>query len=221
MRKSLFILLALLLMSFSNFAQGGADEGSTGAGSVAVEFTGSPFNAGGVALGQSVSNGFLSPGVIRARFFLGNVAIRLGTWVYMYSTQSSVDIVENSAFYSIRPGFEYKLGGNNKVSTYIGLEGLFENRITSMESTSLPGITGATNTNGSNRGFWQAGAMAFAGADYHFNSRFYFGVEVGLQYAYRKNADVILSDDITLLKSVASHNVNAILSNTLRLGFIF
>lgn len=221
MRKILLSFLALLLMSFPLWAQSGSEGGGAGAGSVTVEFTGSPFNAGGVSLGQGAGNMFLSPGVVRVRYFLDDaLAIRLSSWANMRSSQTTADVVENIAFYSIRPGAELRLGGNNKVSTYVGGELVFENRITSMESSSMPAITGATSLNGANRGFWQAGVMAVAGADYYFNSRLYFGVEVGLQYAFRTNNDVV-SEDIILHKSTSSHNFNSILSNTLRLGFIF
>lgn len=224
MRKSLLSFLALLLMSFPLLAQNESDDGKASAGSVTVEVTGSPFNAGGVASGVGgVGNTFLHPGVLRVRYFLSDeLAVRFSTWANMNSNQTSPEVVENSAFFSVRPGVEYRLGaGNDKLSTYVGGEVLFENRITSMESSTMPGITGATNTNGGNRGFWQAGVMGVAGADYYFNSKFYFGVEVGLQYAYRSNADVVLGGEATLFRKTVSHNFNAVVSNTLRLGFIF
>lgn len=224
MKQSFFIVLILLLTVFPLSAQMKLEPISKhGPGDISVEITGNPFGLEGTAGGTPIGSPILRPGVIRMRYFLKDeIAVRIGTWVHANSAQTTPQEVQNTFFYSIRPGVEYHLGSSNeKVSTYVGAEILFDQRISSMESSVLPQIKGAQGLNGENRGYWQAGLMGVAGADYYFNSKFYFGVELGLQYAYRSNSEVVVGNEAVLFGKTTSRNFNAILSNTLRLGFIF
>lgn len=222
MRKQLMLLTALLLLSCPILAQDESTEesssgGMAGTGDLLFEVTGTPFGTGGSLLNFSE---------FRARYFLAEVmALRLGMTMNLNNDQPSPDLVINDSYYGIMPGFEYHLDNEGSFRSYAAIDLMFGQRIASRKSTTGPNIVGATNYNVNNdfvsgRGYMQFGGRLSFGAEYHFNSRFYIGGEIGFQYAYRMN-DEVFRDTESVQASTISNVGFLTTANSLRIGFRF
>jgi len=175
-----------------------------------VELTASPFNP---------SYSLLAPGYIRVRKILSeSAAFRLGLWGNVSDNQIAPESVENTWLVSIRPGYEFHFEGGEKVTPYVGADLVFDMKNSQFESSTNPSLTGALDVNGRERSYWQAGLQLVSGFDYHLGTHFYMGMEVGFQYAYRQNAE-ILQDGVLLQGKTTSNHFNTVFSNSIRVGF--
>jgi hypothetical protein len=219
MKKLVMLFAGILLMSGPIYAQDeSSDEGSSGgvgSGDVLIELTGTPFDT---------NNGFLNFTEFRGRYFLNdNMAVRLGVWMDLNNTTTTPDVVINDSEYRIMPGFEYHLTNEGAFRTYAAADVVLRNRILSRKSTSGPTVLGSTNVPTSNnqnlnKGYFDVGLRLGAGAEYHFGSRFYFGVEVGFELINRTNSEVNVDGDLYQAKTTSNFaNVNV--ANSFRFGF--
>lgn len=206
------IVMLFCTIQFEALAQmGGADKPS-GAGLITFELTGSPFDK---------DEALLTPGVFRARYFVANnVAIRLGSWFEFTNDRVVPETVLNYSYFSLRPGGEFHMPGSSKVMPYIGLEFLFENAISSMDTKVGVPVTGAWDTNLTNRGFFRWGSAAVFGADYYMGGGFYFGIEIGLEFARTGYTEVKLGDDL-FAGATGSNYFQTVFTNSFRFGYAF
>ncbi|HRX69535.1 MAG TPA: hypothetical protein P5200_14280 [Tenuifilaceae bacterium] len=213
MRKTVMVVVMLFFVSqLSVFAQMGGGEKPAGTGLITFELTGSPFNS---------DEALLTPGVFRARYFvMDNIAARLSTWFDMTSNRVVPETVYNYSYFSLRPGGEFHMPGTSKVDPYVGGELIFDGAGSSKNTEVGAPITGAWNTNLSNRGFFRWGMAAVAGADYYMGGGFYIGIEVGLEFARTGYAEVKVGDDLFAGKT-AKNSFNTVLTNSFRFGYAF
>ncbi|MGM0581153.1 MAG: hypothetical protein ACQETL_10765 [Bacteroidota bacterium] len=221
MRKQLMLLTALLLLSCPIFAQDESAEesssgGMAGTGDLLFEVTGTPFN------GSSL----LNFSEFRGRYFLAEVmAIRIGMTMDLNNNQPRPDLVYNESYYGIMPGFEYHLDNDGSFRSYAAADLMFGQRIASSKSSTGPTTIGATaydynNDIVSGRGYLEFGGRLSVGAEYHFNSRFYIGGEIGFQYAYRMNDEVFVNGE-SVQKSTVSNVGFLTTANSIKIGFRF
>ena len=221
MRKCVLVSLAILLSWGTLFAQdedssSGSEGGYFDAGDLAFEITGTPFE------GSSL----LNFGSFRARYAVTtNVVPRLGIDMYLSNSQSTPDVVYNSSTYTLRPGCEYHFGIQDGFRSYAAFDFIVGQRFASREATTTFNIDGATsvNTNSGTAngvGYFMFGVGAGVGAEYHFNSRFYVGTEVGFNLYQQYNNEVYVDGELFLDKTKSSV-VNMNTMSTLRVGFKF
>jgi hypothetical protein len=208
---------AFLLASTTIFAQdeGEGSSGGAGSGDVLIEFTGTPFNTGGSILNFTE---------FRGRYFLSDIMVpRLGIWMSLENNTSTPDVVIHDSEYRFAPGFEYHLTADGAFRTYAAGDILLRQRILSRKSTTGPTVLGSTTvpsqTNQSiTKGYFDIGLRLGAGAEYHFGSRFYFGVEVGFELINRTNSEVFVDGELYQDKTKGNFaNVNV--ANSFRFGF--
>lgn len=219
MNKLLLLFAGMLMASGALLAQGeSSGENSPGSGDLLIELTGTPFNTGG---------GLLSFSEFRTRYFLNEMmAVRLGIAMDLHSRQTTPDVVVNNSAYTFLPGFEYHLSNEGAFRTYGAVDVLIGQRIASYSSSTGPSVVGAASVPVSptavisDRGYFQFGVRLSAGIEYHFNSRFYMGGEVGFQYVNQKNAEV--SVDGELWQESTTNNHGALTTaNSIKIGFNF
>lgn len=175
-----------------------------------IELTASPFNS---------NYPLLAPGFLRARFFSSEyTSFRLGLWARVADHQVAPESVENTWLVSVRPGFEYRFEGSGKTTPYAAIDGVLDLQMSKYESTISPSVSGALDINGRDRSYWQAGLYLAAGVDYLISDHFYLGMELGFQYAYRRNAEISVGGNITETSTTANR-FDTIFANTLRVGF--
>ncbi|WP_421871463.1 hypothetical protein [Marinoscillum sp.] len=226
MRKCVLVSLALLIGWGTAFSQ---DEGSEGgyfdAGDMAFEVTGSPF--GNDAWSSSSSSGkLLSFGSLRARYAVTtNIVPRLGINVGLSNEQDTPDAVTNRSSYLVRPGCEYHFRVENGFRSYAALDVLVGQGFSSYESTTSYSIDGATSVNianrtATNKGYFLIGVGIGVGAEYHLNSRFYIGTEVGFNLAQSKMNEVFVDGEL-FQESTKNSSVTMNTLNAIRIGFKF
>jgi hypothetical protein len=153
----------------------------------------------------------------------GDVLIELTGTPFDNNTTTTPDVVINDSEYRIMPGFEYHLTNEGAFRTYAAADVVLRNRILSRKSTSGPTVLGSTNVpsinnQNLNKGYFDVGLRLGAGAEYHFGSRFYFGVEVGFELINRTNSEVNVDGDLYQAKTTSNFaNVNV--ANSFRFGF--
>ncbi len=223
MRKCVLVSLAILLSWGTLFAQdedssSGSEGGYFDAGDLAFEITGSPFATTGGSL--------LSFGSLRARYAVTtNIVPRLGIEMYLSNTQNTPDAVYNSSSYTLRPGCEYHFAIQDGFRSYAAFDFIVGQRFASSESTTSYSVDGATSVNTSSGtangvGYFMFGVGAGVGAEYHFNSRFYIGTEVGFNLFQQYKNEVYVDGELFMDKTKSSY-VNMNTMSTLRVGFKF
>lgn len=218
------LLTALLMLSCPIFAQDESAEesssgGMAGAGDLLFEVTGTPFGTDGSLLNFSE---------FRARYFISeNLAVRLGMDMALNNDQLSPDLVINDSYYGLMPGVEYHFVNDGAFRSYAAVDLTFDQQISTRKSTTGANVIGATNYVGSNgqetivgRGYMQFGGRLSIGAEYHFNSRFYIGGELGFQYGYRMNDEVIVDNEIVQTSTVTNLGYLTT-ANSIKVGFRF
>ena len=163
--------------------------------------------------------------MFRARYLVSYVVVpRVGVYMDIYNSSSTPDLVTNNSTYMIAPGVEFHLQNEGKFRSFVAVDALAGMRNTSLRSTTGPSVVGATsrpssnNQNLSNRGYMQVGANIGFGADYHFNSRFYIGMEVGLQLIRQMNSEITVDGELYQESTISNFgSVNT--SNSFRIGF--
>lgn len=206
------IVMLFCVSHFSGYAQMGESGKTTGAGQLTFELTGSPFNS---------DEALLTPGVFRARYFvMDNITARLGMWFDMSSHRVVPETVLNYSYFSLRPGGEFHMGGNSKMNTYVGGELVFDGAGSNKNTKVGVPVTGAWDTNLTNRGFFRWGIAAVTGAEYFLGGGFYIGVEVGLEFTRTGYSEVKLGDDVFAGKT-AKNSFNTVFTNSFRFGYAF
>lgn len=206
------IVMFFCVSQLTAFAQMGGEAKPSGAGLITFELTGSPFNN---------DEALLTPGVFRARYFvMDNIAARLSTWFDMSSNRVVPETVYNYSYFSLRPGGEFHMAGTSKVAPYVGGELIFDGAGSNKNTKVGVPVTGAWDTNLTNRGFFRWGLAAVCGADYYMGGGFYLGVEFGLEFTRTGYSEVKLGDDVFAGK-VAKNSFNTVFSNSFRFGYAF
>lgn len=219
MKKLVMLFAGILLLSGTIYAQdessGEGSSGGAGSGDVLIELTGTPFNTGGSILNFTE---------FRGRYFLNDIMVpRLGIWMDLNNNTSTPDVVLNDSEYRIMPGFEYHLTNEGAFRSYAAADLILRNRILSRKSTTGPTVLGSTtvptnNNQNLTKGYFDFGLRVGAGAEYHFGSRFYFGVEVGFELINRTNSEVNVDGDLYQAKT-KSNFANVNVANSFRFGF--
>ncbi len=215
MKKLFFVLLALSLTYASAKAQDVEEGYGPEPGELLIEITGTPF----------VGSSLLNFGMFRARYLVSYVVVpRVGVYMDINNSSSTPDLVTNNSTYMIAPGVEFHLQNEGKFRSFVAVDVMAGMRNTSLRSTTGSSVVGATsrpssnNQNLSNRGYMQVGANVGFGADYHFNSRFYIGMEVGLQLIRQLNSEITVDGELYQESTISNFgNVNT--SNSFRIGF--
>lgn len=215
MKKLFFVLLALSMTYASVMAQDLEEGYGPEPGELLIEITGTPF----------VGSSLLNFGMFRARYLVSYVVVpRVGVYMDINNSSSTPDLVTNNSTYMIAPGVEFHLQNEGKFRSFVAVDAMAGMRNTSLRSTTGSSVVGATsrpssnNQNLSNRGYIQVGANVGFGADYHFNSRFYIGMEVGLQLIRQMNSEITVDGEL-YQKSTISNFGSVNTSNSFRIGF--
>lgn len=218
MRK--IVMVSIVMLLFGSALQAQDEESSGGAiesGDLLIEITGNPFE------GSSL----LNFGALRARYAVTDVIVpRIGFTMDLSNQQSTPDEVTNWSEYNLALGCEYHFTSEGGFTSYAAADLLWGQRFASVESTSGTTVDGSTEIpSGSNydfsdyyRGHIRYGIGLSLGADYHFNSRFYIGTEIGVSL-YQDHKDEITVDGSKYQESVTSSYGVVNISNTFRVGF--
>jgi hypothetical protein len=138
-----------------------------------------------------------SPNLKLRKFLTEAKAIRYET-IVSYHTNNFPNNggKSNSLNISYIPGIEKHFAGTSRLSPYIGLTLPLTLHLANFENETLK-VNGATNSNASNRSYFNAGLDGLAGADLYVLKNFYVGFEVGAGLYYTKFAggEVIYKDD--------------------------
>ena len=213
MKKTFMVLMVVAFSTTTLYSQ---DEDSTGpeSGNLLIEITGNPFE------GSSL----LNFGQFRARYFLSETLVtRLGFYMDLNNTQNTPDLVTNNSTYNFMPGVEYHLQSEGSFRSYVAFDAIVGWNTRNRESVAGPTVEGSltvpSQANQSlTRGYFDLGVQLSAGADYHFNSRFYIGAEIGFQLLRRTHSEVIVDGNMYQKSTVSSFgNVNV--GNSFRVGF--
>ncbi len=216
MKKHFLILLAALLSTTYLQAQALEDEGyGPQPEELLIEITGNPF----------VGSSLLNFGMVRARYMLSYALVpRVGVQMNINNYQTTPDLAYNISEFTLMPGVEFHLQNEGKFHSYVAVDALAGMKNSSLKSTTGASVSGATsrpsnnNQNLSNRGFFRVGAQVGFGADYHFNSRFYIGTEVGIQLIRQMNSEIKVDGE--LYQAGTTTNTGGInTTNSFRIGF--
>ncbi len=234
MRKQLMLLTALLLISCPIFAQDESTEQSS-SGDLAngreqskllIEFAANPFSANGGPSAPILDIGDVG---LRVRYNLTDVlAPRLTIRMDMYNEQPNPITVINSSSYDIRPGIEYRFTRDYNFVAYAAADVALLQQFSSYKTSTGTTILGATGLSdlsdptvafASNKAFFAIGGALAGGAEYHFKkSRFYIGVEIGLEYLHFMYTDIYLDGRLVQDKTFGN-TAGLNLSNSIRLSF--
>ena len=217
--KKLFIFFLVLLLSKTSLvnAQDGSSGGLPEAGDFFIEMTGSPYD------GTSL----LNFGSFRARFMVSeSIVPRIGIHGSLSDYQTTPDKTYNSTEYLVTPGVEIHFMKEGSFRSYLAIDALIGQKFADASSVSGTGVVGSTQVPvGSNysfdtstRGFFRVGGNLSFGADYHFSSRFYAGVEIGFQY-YRIMYSDVEVDGALYQSGTTVNNASVNRTNSFRVGF--
>lgn len=218
MRKLFMVFMVFLLAATMAQAQ---DETETfigpSSGDLLIEITGTPFE------GSSI----LNFGSFRARYIIRDTFVpRVSANMSINATQSTPDKVTTLSEYTVAPGLEYHLQRSRGFRSYIAADLIFGQRFASAESTTGQAIDGSTQVPSGNnysfseslRGHTQYGGQLAFGADYHFSSRIYIGVEIGFQFVHSKKNEVKVDGQMYQAETVYNYgSINT--NNSFRVGF--
>lgn len=231
MKNRFTVLLVCLLVSSPLFAQdldlGTESSSGVEAGSLLVELTGSPYN--GTSSGSSESgNALLTFGEFRLKFLVSDqLGVRLGMFMDLNNNQQRPDYVTDYSAYRVTPGVELAILNEGGFRSYVALDLMFGQKFAGIKTTTGSSVTGTTELpNGnstqtfssSSRAYMEAGAALSVGADYHFGSRFYVGMEAGFMLKTTMYDDITMDGEI-YQDGVTYNNGNLLIRNALRFGF--
>ncbi|MCV9386055.1 hypothetical protein [Reichenbachiella ulvae] len=223
MKNRFMVLLVCFLLTYVSSAQDLdlSTESTSGvsSGNLLVELSGSPFT------GSSL----LDFGEFRLKYVVAdNIAVRLGMYMDLNNNQLRPDYVSDYTTYRVTPGVEYQISNNGGFRSYVALDAIVGQKFANVKTTTGSSVTGTTQMpNGnslqtfsqSNRGYFEVGAALSVGADYHFGSRFYVGMEAGFMLNMTMYDEITL-DGETYQDAVTYKGGDLLIRNAVRFGFL-
>lgn len=217
MKKVFMVLIAFVFAGSSAlYSQDGEGTGPEG-GDLLIEITGTPF----------AGSSLLNFGQFRARYVLNDKLVpRLGVSFDLSNANTTPDLVTNNSTFTVMPGVEYHLTAEGPYRAYAAGSFIIGSRSASRESATGPSVDGSTQVpSGTNysfstgsRSYFQYGLEIATGAEYHFNSRFYMGVEIGFQF-YKNNYKEVMVDGELYQDATSATYGNLTTNNSFRIGF--
>lgn len=209
--KKVFVLFASICLSIGSFAQTPV---ATVEASDLMPSDGNNAFSLEVLLGQSFGGGsslVTSPGVKLRYFVQDNMAIRFGLSYFSYlsqdvATENADGSGEQGTYNSwnsnfrTKVGFEYHFGETNRLSPYVGIDGIIGFGNMRMEGTNYNSGSYALgyNTNSENKTFTY-GTNILAGIDFYIAKNLYLGAEFGygLEWMIDKEGTNSINDNGT------------------------
>jgi hypothetical protein len=228
MKKASFVILLFLysVVCFSQDATAPSISYKPAAKALTAEVNFNPFSSTPVSINYLRLRKFVSEqNAVRLGFSLG---VRNQT-PFENTSQSSFDI-------NLRPGYEHHFAGTERLSPYIGFDVDIAIKSSSYSddrtSAQNPGpgpyskISGAWDTNGTERGFTRFGANFLIGVDYYIIKRLYLGVEFGYGFQLINSSDITVtprsvSSTATPIKGGSTFQIGPNYNSAIRLGFVF
>jgi hypothetical protein len=226
MKKTSFVILLFLLYGVVSTAQDTAAPSISYkpiAKALTAEVNFNPFSSSPVSINYLRLRKFVSEqNAVRLGFSLG---LRNQT-PFENTSQSSFEI-------NLRPGYEHHFTGTERLSPYIGFDVDFaiksstysDDRTSAQNPGPYSKISGAWDSNGTERGFTRLGANFLIGADYYIIKRLYLGIEFGYGFQVISSSDITLTPRVgtapTPAKGGTVFQVGPNYNSSLRLGFVF
>ncbi len=220
-----FLFIFLWVVCVSGFAQEASvtNEYKPNAKNSTIEVNFNPFSSTPVSINY-----------LRFRKFVTNRQAWRISGTLGFKSQKQIENVTQSSFeINFRPGYEWHFVGTERLSPYVGFDvdialktsSYSDDRTASQGQSSISSISGAWDTNGTERGYTRFGSNLIIGADYYVIKRLYIGLEVG--YGFQ----LVSSSDITVtprngqagqpIKGGSIFQIGSNYNSSLRLGFIF
>jgi hypothetical protein len=225
MKKIAFVSFLLLcrIVSFSQEVAAPSISYKPTGKSLTAEVNFNPFSSSPVSINYIRLRKFVSDqNAVRLGFSLG---VRNQT-PFENTTQSSFEI-------NLRPGYEHHFAGTDRLSPYIGFDvdlaikssSFSDDRTSAQNPGQYSKISGAWDSNGTERGFSRFGANFLIGADYYIIKRLYLGIEFGYGFQVISSSDITLTPRVgiapTPAKGGSVFQVGPNYNSSLRLGFVF
>ncbi|MBU2913231.1 MULTISPECIES: hypothetical protein [Reichenbachiella] len=222
MKQLFMVLLVCFLTKQVGYAQeldlGSSESSGISSGNLLIEITGTPF----------ASSSLLSFGEFRAKYVVSDqIIVRVGMYMDLNNNQTKPDYVTDYSTYRVTPGVEIQLSSTGGFRSYVAIDAIVGQKFANVKTTTGSSVTGTTQIpNGNNysfsqgsRGYFEAGAALSVGADYHFGSRFYVGMEAGFTVKTTMY-DEIQVDGAPYQDGITYNSGDLLISNSLRFGFI-
>ena len=219
--KKIFLLAGIALLSFNANAQ----DYKAKTGDVTVDLA----VAGGLG-NTSVSladQGFGNGAMFKARYFKTDKLAYRGL-LFLASSNDTDNSVANqetknsNSGVGIGFGVEKHFTGTDRLSTYVGFDGILGFTSQKAETTNTAGTAWTHTVKGPND--FRFGVRGVFGADYYFIKRAYIGVEAGLGIYFKSEGKATTSHtgiaDVTV-DGGSSFNVSPALITGFRLGYAF
>lgn len=221
-------LIFLLAISLNTFAQEVKDEQQTEQGykarakNLTAEVNFNPFSSAPISINY-----------LRLRTFVNNrQAFRLGFSVSARNQKQIENVTQSSFEISLRPGYEWHFAGTDKLSPYVGIDADVTIKSSSFSDDrdpstrgSIKSISGAWDTNGTERGFTRFGANFLIGADYYVIRHLYLGLEIGYGFQLVNASDISITPVSGTAplpnKGGSTFQLGPNFNSSLRLGFVF
>lgn len=222
--KKLYTFIILTTVSLHSFSQDSSTESSSfkpSAKSFTAEVNFNPFSSSPISINY-----------LRFRSFVSERnAFRIGLALGLRNQKEVEDVTQSSFDINLRPGYEWHFTGTEKLSPYIGMEvdlalksSSYSDDRDSQNRGSVESVSGAWDTNGTERGFTRFGANFLIGADYYIVKRLYLGVEVGYGFQVINSADIttkFFSRSEIKSKGGSTFQIGPNYNSSIRLGFVF
>jgi hypothetical protein len=176
----------------------------------------------------------ISINYLRLRKFISDQsAVRLGFSLGLRNQTPFENTTQSSFEINLRPGYEHHFVGTDRLSPYIGFDvdiaikssSFSDDRTSAQNPGQYSKISGAWDTNGTERGFTRFGANFLIGADYYVIKRLYLGIEFGYGFQVISSSDISLTPRVgtapTPSKGGSVFQVGPNYNSSIRLGFVF
>jgi hypothetical protein len=159
-------------------------------------------------------------------------AFRMGFSIGLRNQKAIENVTQSSFEISLRPGYEWHFVGTERLSPYVGLDADLTIKSSSFSDDrdaatrgSVRSISGAWDTNGTERGFTRFGANFLIGADYYLIKHLYLGLEIGYGFQVSNSADISVTpfsgSSPQPNKGGSTFQLGSNFNSSLRLGFVF
>ncbi|MFM7857201.1 MAG: hypothetical protein ACKO96_36100, partial [Flammeovirgaceae bacterium] len=175
----------------------------------------------------------ISINYLRLRTFVNDrQAFRMGFAISVRNQNQIENVTQSSFEVSLRPGYEWHFAGTERLSPYVGIDTDLTIKSSSFSDDRDPStrgpiksISGAWDSNGTERGFTRIGANFLIGADYYIVKRLYLGLEFGYGFQVVNSSDISITPfngtSPTPNKGGGSFQLGLNFNSSLRLGFVF